>query len=73
MQLDVVNTMLALLTARLLQLHEPAPALLHVHVRHAFPPVQSRGTPALQLPEASHVWPTVQNVVPQFVPTAALE
>jgi hypothetical protein len=49
-----VTALLALIV-RLLQLHEPAPALLQVQVRHALPPVQSRGVPPLQLPDASQV------------------
>ncbi len=61
-------TELAALTARLLQLHEPAPALLHVHVRHAFPPVQSRGEPPAHVPAPLHVMPTVQNGPVQAVP-----
>jgi hypothetical protein len=51
--------MLPVLMARVLQLHEPAPALLHVQVRHALPPVQSRAVPPLHAPPLQ-VWPTVQ-------------
>ena len=55
MQLDVANTALAGLTVRELQLHEPAPALLHVHDKQALPPVQSRGMPPTHAPEPLQV------------------
>ena len=51
----------AALAARGLQLHDPAPAFEQLHVRHASPPVQSRGAPPLQVPVESHASPTVQK------------
>jgi hypothetical protein len=52
---DVSRSVLAAFTVRFEQLHIPVGPPAHVQVKHALPPVQSRGDPPEQTPEPLQV------------------